>query len=491
MGPVEERGARGCAWRSRRVRGGAAVSLSLSLLAAGCSDRRSSDLVMTQGALTAPAAEVLGFENATDWATTVAHANNAMATQGQASLSVNAAGNVSIHSATFTSGVGAQGVYDLFLPTQQTNQFWFGQTQLYIDCPSRGVNNAFVGQVDLTGLPVGVFTTIKIPFPSTIRNAIGASCSNMALTVVLNVPTTQTAAYLLDNFRFGATTCAGGQIVGPDGSCKPAEDLDGDGVADASDNCPAISNANQADADHDGVGDACDSCPAGADGDKDGVCDAADNCPTVANADQRDSDGDGLGDLCDGQRLTAQLSAPERVSCFHLGVGADLATVIGASRYAVVNTLPAAVSATPTGPRFCQLEVVRYSDGALIRSSVNLTASTRASRVIVANGGNLALGDGEVSAARTLAETGALGTLVAGNPGISTSGISLTGTLPGGAGTCTGHRCVELRYFTLTGSTGTGTPPEGTGSFGFTGSALRAVAVVDLTAGQVRTSEVF
>jgi PKD repeat protein len=35
-------------------------------------------------------------------------------------------------------------------------------------------------------------------------------------------------------------------------------DSDGDGVADATDNCPLVANADQADTDHDGAGDACD-----------------------------------------------------------------------------------------------------------------------------------------------------------------------------------------------------------------------------------------
>lgn len=36
-----------------------------------------------------------------------------------------------------------------------------------------------------------------------------------------------------------------------------------------------------------------------ADADGDGVADAADNCPNVSNVDQSDADGDGLGDVCD------------------------------------------------------------------------------------------------------------------------------------------------------------------------------------------------
>jgi hypothetical protein len=56
-------------------------------------------------------------------------------------------------------------------------------------------------------------------------------------------------------------------------------DGDGDGIADSSDNCPSVGNANQVDTDGDGMGDACDS-----DDDNDGVLDSNDNCPTVAAA---------------------------------------------------------------------------------------------------------------------------------------------------------------------------------------------------------------
>jgi photosystem II stability/assembly factor-like uncharacterized protein len=80
-------------------------------------------------------------------------------------------------------------------------------------------------------------------------------------------------------------------------------DSDGDGVPDASDNCPTTPNPDQADSDGDGVGDACDNCRETAnadqaDSDGDGVGDACDNCPTTPNADQLDTDGDGVGDAC-------------------------------------------------------------------------------------------------------------------------------------------------------------------------------------------------
>ena len=74
-------------------------------------------------------------------------------------------------------------------------------------------------------------------------------------------------------------------------------DQDGDGVADATDNCPQVANSDQADFDGDGMGDLCDP-----DKDDDGVANATDNCLQVVNSDQADLDGDGIGDLCDSDK---------------------------------------------------------------------------------------------------------------------------------------------------------------------------------------------
>jgi hypothetical protein len=58
-------------------------------------------------------------------------------------------------------------------------------------------------------------------------------------------------------------------------------DGDGDGIPDAEDNCPEVSNADQADSDGDGPGDVCD------------------NCLDRVNTAQDDCDDDGCGNLCD------------------------------------------------------------------------------------------------------------------------------------------------------------------------------------------------
>jgi large repetitive protein len=118
-------------------------------------------------------------------------------------------------------------------------------------------------------------------------------------------------------------------------------DKDGDGIANAADNCPDVFNpirpvdgGKQGDADGDGKGDACDACPltAGSDScaaisaddrDGDGKGDAADNCPLITNVDQTDGDSDGKGDACDDCPMGANagnLACPATIYAVKKGI---------------------------------------------------------------------------------------------------------------------------------------------------------------------------
>jgi MYXO-CTERM domain-containing protein len=83
----------------------------------------------------------------------------------------------------------------------------------------------------------------------------------------------------------GGGGCGGGSILINNtdlgDTYQFADDYDDDGHEDPFDNCPFVSNRDQADDDGDEVGTGCD------------------NCPNASNEDQSDIDADGLGDVCD------------------------------------------------------------------------------------------------------------------------------------------------------------------------------------------------
>ncbi|WP_157974430.1 PKD domain-containing protein, partial [Lewinella sp. IMCC34183] len=95
-----------------------------------------------------------------------------------------------------------------------------------------------------------------------------------------------------------------GKAIRPLQVLNPDDDTDGDGVLNADDVCPLVSNPEQslltfyADEDNDGFGDPdvyvenCEAPPGY-------VSNSLDNCPTITSTDLTDTDGDGIGDLCD------------------------------------------------------------------------------------------------------------------------------------------------------------------------------------------------
>ncbi len=163
----------------------------------------------------------------------------------------------------------------------------------------------------------------------------------------------QSQACILMQGSSDGATCTNNTSVGEGGGPGGAPIYcDGDGIPDASDNCPGAANADQSNSDTDGLGDACDNCPtvsnAGqADADGDGVGDVCDNCAAVANAQQTDTDADGTGDPCDnlcvgeatvlsGISPSAQL-AGGWIDLDAEGIGPSVQVLIGGTQATIVS----------------------------------------------------------------------------------------------------------------------------------------------------------
>jgi hypothetical protein len=179
---------------------------------AGCG--QSSQLESETRAVTTPT-DPLQFEAATDWHVTQGHAQSltitTTRTQGDGALAVVAPqGYTRIESNKLSStepqlatiDVGSKVSLDFLIPTVQANPFWFGAVQMYITAPSRNVYNAYLGQIELTGMRTGIFTTLHFSIPDFAANALkGATYSDLTFGIVINVPTNTTGTYILDNLR--------------------------------------------------------------------------------------------------------------------------------------------------------------------------------------------------------------------------------------------------------------------------------------------------
>ena len=169
-------------------------------------------------------------------------------------------------------------------------------------------------------------------------------------------------------------------------------DCDGDGVPDSSDNCPAVSNADQADLDDDGIGDACDN-----DIDGDGISNGAED-EVGTNPRNPDSDGDGKNDkvdFCPRKAGTTEdgcpivvvtVAAPDKTGP-KLGVTAParatLAALLSGIRVSALCDEPCSLrfrllARTPSRARITQ---VRGFNRVLARSYAQLSGGERAARM--------------------------------------------------------------------------------------------------------------
>jgi hypothetical protein len=125
-------------------------------------------------------------------------------TQGCYGLRVPGSGYILLDSARFATplpGLTSNLKLDVYVPPGQPSPHWFGAVQLFASCPSAGMSNAYIGQVELTGKPTGAFSTLSFGVPTNIRNTLAGAHNDCHFTVTVNVNQTPTPV-VLDNLRF-------------------------------------------------------------------------------------------------------------------------------------------------------------------------------------------------------------------------------------------------------------------------------------------------
>jgi hypothetical protein len=182
--------------------------------------------------------DIRGFEVAADWTTTTAGATIGLSTthtQGVSSLAVHPSstnGWTPLFSARMStlSAVSPTIAVDVMLPTQQANPSWFGAVQMYLNCPSHNIYSAYLAQVELTGMPLGVWKTLTFPVTgSLVSSLLSAGYTDLTVEITLNVAVPTAGKYLFDNLRFlpvAGTNCTGqpnGTLCNDNSVCTQAD----------------------------------------------------------------------------------------------------------------------------------------------------------------------------------------------------------------------------------------------------------------------------
>jgi hypothetical protein len=184
------------------------------------------------------AAVAFGFEVPGAWSSP-GHPETTLSdnhTEGLHSLAVTPKGYVPFTSVSFSTpqNVTRTIALDLWLPAEQPNKFWLGAVQMFLSIPSQGVFNAYLGQNELTGLPLKHWNSLSFTIESAVFVKLRETYADATFTIALNVPSNASGVYLLDHLRFDSVTttttvpCAGGKCtvitnqLPPQASADPA-----------------------------------------------------------------------------------------------------------------------------------------------------------------------------------------------------------------------------------------------------------------------------
>jgi RHS repeat-associated protein len=99
--------------------------------------------------------------------------------------------------------------YDVRVAEHPLNPYWYGTTEIFLEAPSVGIYNEFVGHAELTPLPVGHFQRVEFTVPAALRTKLGGNYNDLKLRIAVNVSNGEPASYRVDRFTFGpASQCS-------------------------------------------------------------------------------------------------------------------------------------------------------------------------------------------------------------------------------------------------------------------------------------------
>jgi hypothetical protein len=151
--------------------------------------------------------DLFGFENGDNWSYKGAPytMTEIPVTEGKTSLAIASGSYQSITSqpcdTSLLLDVGATMLLDVYLPSAPSNPNWLGAVQMYVSIPSANLNNAWIGQNDLTGLASGRFTTLQFTLPAAVVAALKEDHADVSFSFAVNGPSSA-EAFHLDNLRF-------------------------------------------------------------------------------------------------------------------------------------------------------------------------------------------------------------------------------------------------------------------------------------------------
>lgn len=153
---------------------------------------------------------VFSMDQVWPWSATIGglSGSSVRKTEGLAGLQVHGTGYVEIsHLPMNTADITGETnrlLLDFYLPNGQSNPWWKGQVQLFVDCPSANWYNTNIGSLELTPLSDGTFSTLEFSLSDAVLNILRGNHNDFRFKFVLSVNQASELP-VLDNVRFGGT----------------------------------------------------------------------------------------------------------------------------------------------------------------------------------------------------------------------------------------------------------------------------------------------